>query len=128
MAKDIDSELATNVKAAKTKRTYFAFVAKGSSDGAPGACQDESAAGVDYRRKKKIRRNASRQGRLLRRRGEARLRDGERTARDHGGRAQEGHSSRRRLDASVRLPHRHCSGSGRRRRGDWQTDHCGAEG
>jgi serine/threonine protein kinase len=34
MAKDIDSELATNVKAAKTKRMYFAFVAKGSSDGA----------------------------------------------------------------------------------------------
>jgi serine/threonine protein kinase len=34
MAKDIDSELATNVKAAKNKRMYFAFVAKGSSDGA----------------------------------------------------------------------------------------------
>ena len=34
MAKDIDSELATNIKAAKNKRMYFAFVAKGSSDGA----------------------------------------------------------------------------------------------
>lgn len=34
MGNDVDSELAVNVKAAKTKRMYFAFVAKGGSDGA----------------------------------------------------------------------------------------------
>ncbi len=34
MPTDIDSELAANVKIAKTKRMHFAFVAKGSSDGA----------------------------------------------------------------------------------------------
>jgi hypothetical protein len=34
MPTDIDSELAANVKVAKTKRMHFAFVAKGSSDGA----------------------------------------------------------------------------------------------
>ena len=34
MAKDFDSELATNIKAANTKRMHFAFVAKGASDGA----------------------------------------------------------------------------------------------
>jgi hypothetical protein len=34
MAENLDSELATNIKAAKTKRMHFAFVAKGGGDGA----------------------------------------------------------------------------------------------
>jgi serine/threonine protein kinase len=34
MSTGLDSELAANVKTAKTKRMYFAFVAKGSNDGA----------------------------------------------------------------------------------------------
>lgn len=34
MPTDIDSELAANIKIAKTKRMHFAFAAKGSSDGA----------------------------------------------------------------------------------------------
>ncbi len=34
MGKDVESELAANIKTAKTKRMYFAFVPKGGSDGA----------------------------------------------------------------------------------------------